>query len=197
MRVHLRQFTTFLSLTGLLWSSGCVSTWETKTGPQKSSRLGVTADLPAGWARYNPDRDIVMTRDGFLLQTIRVTRQAFGTKLPHTDRKITKGLEAQDAAQVLIDDLMADQTRRQLTVIDNRPITVAGQPGFRLEFTYRSPEGVTMHEVLYVALVDDSYVIARYAAPERHYFEMSNASFEQVVASLKITGPAPPLEKKN
>lgn len=50
---------------------------------------------------------------------------------------------------------------------------------------------MTIHETAYVALVDDSYVIARYTAPNRHYHELHQGAFEQVVQSVKIA-PLPP-----
>lgn len=199
MRIQLRRHhrTCLLIVTSACALSGCLTVWNTTAGPQKSSTLAVTADLPEGWARLNPDRDLAMTRDGFLLQSIRVTRDVYGAKLENTDRTLAKGMDGHDAAQVLLDSFSADQSRHQLTVVDNRPATVAGREGLRLEITYRTAEGLTMHEIIYVALIDDSYVTAVYSAPERHYFERMSGDFEKVVASLKIDGPAPRGLKKS
>jgi hypothetical protein len=166
--------------------AGCVSTWNTTVGPQRAEKIGVSAALPAGWARFNPDPGLVLTKDGLLLQTVRVSRDKYGTKLVNTDRTIAGGTEAQEAAQVMIDAMTADQTRHHLTVIDNRPATVGGHPGFRYEVTYRTVDGLTMHETIYVALTADSYVVVRYTAPDRHYHERNAGEFERIVASLQI-----------
>jgi hypothetical protein len=127
-----------------------------------------------------------MTRDGLLLQTVAVTRTDFDAKISNTDRKIEAGMEPHEAAQILIDALRADLNRHHLEVLDNQPATVGGHPGFRLEITYKTAEGLTLHETIYVALTEDSYVTARYTAPHRYYHERDANVFEQIVASLQI-----------
>lgn len=184
-----------LSCSTLLIVSGCMTVWNTTVGPQQARRLGLTAVLPAGWARFNPDRDLLMTRDGFLLQSIHVTRARYGSELPHTERTLTPGIEPQEAAQILLDSLGADLARHQLAVLENRPETIAGQPGFRCEVKFRTEEKLTMREAYSVVMEPESYIIVRYAAPERHYFENTRADYEAVLASLQIVGPPPPLEK--
>jgi hypothetical protein len=166
--------------------SGCTSIWVTTPGPQSSAKIGVSADLPAGWARYTPGQGLMFTKDGALLQSIVVTRDKYDTKLENTDRKLTKGMEPQEAAQTLLDGMAADQGRHHLQVVDNRPATVGGLPGFRLEVTYKTAEGLTMHETLYVALTGDSYVVVKFTAPHRYFQERHAGEFEKVVASLKI-----------
>jgi len=190
--IHTRLALTLGLATLLL--AGCATvepTWVTDSAtPQTAKKLGVTANIPPGWARFTPDPDLVMTKDGFLLQTIRVTRRDYGTKIENTDRTITRGMEDQDAAQILLDAFAADQTRHNLQIVSNTPATIDGHAGFRIEVTYKTPEGLTIHETAYVALVDDSYVIARYTAPHRHYHELHSLDFERVVEGLKI-GPKP------
>jgi hypothetical protein len=170
--------------------TGCVTaTWTTEPGPQHVEKLGVTADLPDGWSRFNPDPDLVMTKDGILLQKIWVTRSKYGTKLPKTEQTIAKDTDAQEAAQIMIDVMSADQTRQHVTVVDNRPATVGGYPGYRLEVTYQTADGLTIRETAYVALTGDSYVLVRYSAPNRVYHERDLNAFERVVQSLKIDEP--------
>ncbi|MBE2213083.1 MAG: hypothetical protein IAE82_04360 [Opitutaceae bacterium] len=182
-----------LGLAALLLA-GCATvepTWVTDSAtPQTAKKIGVTASVPEGWARFTPDKDLVMTKDGFLLQTIRITRRDYGSKIENTDRTITQGMEDQEAAQLLLDAFAADQSRHNLQIVSNTPATIDGRPGFRIEVTYKTPEGLTIHETAYVALVDDSYVIARYTAPDRHYHEMHSGAFEKVVEGMKI-GPMP------
>ena len=183
--VRLRLLTAALPVLVLL--AGCTApTWVTEQKPQTAAKIAVTADIPPGWARYSPEKDLVMTRDGFLLQTIRVSRAAYGSKIEHTSRTITRGLDGQEAAQILLDAFAADQTKRALTIVDNRPVMIDGHPGFRIEIAYRTAEGMTVRETLCVALVEDSYVVARYTAPDRHYHELHAGAFEHVVQSLKI-----------
>ncbi len=181
------KLTSSLALLALLSASGCAGPiWVTEQKPQTASKIGVTASLPVGWARYSPDRDLVMTRDGFLLETIRVTRSAYGSKLDHTDRTVSKGMDEQEAAQILIDAYSADQSRHNLTVVENRPITLDDRPAFRLEITFKTPEGLTVRETICVALADDSYVVARFTAPDRHYHELHKSAFEEVLRTVEI-----------
>lgn len=186
MRIAAIRFSVLLIAVVAAAFAGCVTTWTATPGPQRASRIAVTADLPPGWVRYNPEPGLVMTRDGLLLQTVRVTRDAYGTKLPNTERTISNDAEPYEAAQIMIDALQADRSRQHLRVLDNRPATVGGHPGFRIEYTYRTADGLTLHETVYVALTEDSYVTIRYTAPHRYYHERDAGTFEQVVASLKI-----------
>jgi len=184
MRTH--RFVTRLALIASAALTGCVSTWTATPGPQRADKIGVTAELPAGWSRFNPDAGLVMTRDGMLLQSVVVARDKYETKIANTERKISANTEAIEAAQILIDAMKADQSKHHLELLDNQPATVAGHPGFRLEVTYKTGDGLTLHETIYVALTEDSYVIVRYTAPNRYYHERDAGAFEQIVASLQI-----------
>lgn len=167
--------------------AGCATPpWSTIPGPQRAAKIAVTADLPAGWARFNPDAGLLLTKDGPLLQSVQMRRHKYGAKLENTDRTIERNAEPLEAAQLLLDAMMADQSKHQLAVLDNRPAVVSGYPGFRLEVTYKSTDGLTMHETTYVALTAESYVIIRFQAPERHYHERDAGEFERIVASVKI-----------
>ena len=166
--------------------TGCESIWEPATGNYHSNKIGVSADLPEGWARYTPERDVVLTRDGFLLQSVRISREEYGAGFPNTTRTIEKDMLPQEAAQVLIDSMSADTELHRLEVADNQPAEVDGNPGFRVEVTYSTADGPTMRETVYGALTPDSYILARYRAPDRYYHERTANDFEATVASLDI-----------
>lgn len=184
-----------LILSGAILLVGCESIWEPTAGNYHSNKIGVSADLPEGWARYTPERDVVLTRDGFLLQSMRISRDDYGTEIPNTTRTIEKDMLPQEAAQVLIDSMSTDTDRHRLEVTDNQPAEVDGNPGFRVEVTYSTAEGPTMRETVYGVLTPDSYVLARYRAPDRYYHERTANDFEATVASLDIE-PEETKEKK-
>ncbi len=180
-----------LALGALVFTACASPVWVADGRPQTAPKIGVTSDLPEGWSRFTRDRDLIYTRDGLLLQSIRISRVAYETKVPGSDRTITRGMEPLEASQVVVDALQADTDKHQLRILDTRPATVDGREGHRLEFSFRTPDGLTIHEVRYVVFLEDSYVVAVFTAPERHYFEQHAGTFERVVESLRIA-PDPP-----
>jgi len=166
--------------------AACESTWVPTSGNYHSNKIGVSADLPDGWARYTPERDVMLTRDGFLLQSMRISREEYGSEIPNTTRKIEKDMLPQEAAQLLIDSMAANTDLHRLEVTDNQPAEVDGNQGFRVEVTYSTADGPTMRETIYGALTPDSYVLAHYRAPDRYYHERTANDFEATVASLDI-----------
>ena len=74
-------------------------------------------DLPPDWMMMNFVEDgLVATRDGFNLQAVKVRKIKFGEDLPHTKKKVSKGMAPQELAEVLLDDLRSDGTANALKV---------------------------------------------------------------------------------
>ena len=184
-----RNRSSFLTLTavvaGLL--AGCATpTWDATPGTHHSEKTGLTLDVPSGWSRYGNPLEIVLTRDGFLLNLIRINRTPYGEKYGDTELTLRAEISQLDASQLVVESMQADQKRRNLVLIDNQPVTVAGHPGFRVEISYRNEDNLTVHEIIYVALIPEAYLVALCRAPERHYIEAVSGDFERIVASLRV-----------
>lgn len=179
-----------IAVIGLL--AGCVEpTWTAVPGPYYAEKMGVTVDIPKGWSRLGNSDDIRLTKDGFLMNFIQISRTPYGDKYQNTELTIQPGMTELDASQIVLEAMQADQDRSNLVILDNRPATVAGSPGFRLEVTYKDADNLTVHEFLYVVLTPGSYLVAIALGPDRYYAESITGDFEKLVASIRIDPPAP------
>lgn len=181
-----------LTLAGIVLLTGCTEpTWTVMPGPHYDEEMQVTVDIPKGWSRLGNTDAIMLTKDGFLLNLIQITRTAYGEKYENTELTIQPGMTELDASQIVLEAMQADQDRSNLVILDNRPAMVAGSPGFRLEVTFKDADNLTIHEYLYVVLTPGSYLVAVARGPDRYYAEIMEGDFERIVASIELGPPAP------
>ncbi len=179
-----------LSAIGLL--AGCLApTWTAVPGPHHAEKMGVIVDIPKGWSLLGNTDEIRLTKDGFLLNFIQINRTPYGEKYGNTELTIQPEMTELDASQIVLEAMQADQDRSNLVILDNRPATVAGSPGFRLEVTFKDADDLTVHEYLYVVLTPGSYLVAIARSPDRYYAEIMAGDFEKIVASIQIDPPVP------
>lgn len=144
-------------------------------------------DLPPDWMRANGVEDgLVATRDGFNLQTIKLWKLKFDDDLAHTKKKIAKGVTAQELAEVLLDDVRSDGSVHALKVLETRPVSLAGDKGFRTTFSFKDGHGLRWKGVLCGVVVKDRPWQLSYVAPARHYFDRDLPVFDAALASLRI-----------
>jgi hypothetical protein len=150
-----------------------------RSGPQ------VQADLPAGWMRANQAKQrLLITRDGILLQSINVQRLDIDKDLARTKKKFAKGMLPQEVAEVELDEVRACPGVTHFTLLENVPTDIDGKPGFKLVYTFRTPDGLPLKRVHYGLLLDDVVYRLQYQAPVQYYFDRDLATFEQVRASV-------------
>lgn len=174
-------------------AAGCVhdeAPWRAVDGKYDSGNWfgpRISMPLPAGWMKRNFVEDgLVATRDGFNLQTISIGRVDPGKPLAHTKKKVAKGMRPDELAEVLLDDLRASGGANGLKVLDTRPITIGGRPGFRTAIAFKDDWGLRMKAVLCGTIVEDRAFRITYLAPARHYFEQDLATFDAAVAGIVI-----------
>ena len=156
-------------------------------GSFRMDSQGYEANLPAGWRRATAVSDsLLLTRDGVSLQYIRIERVAVGDELTHTKKKFAKRMSAQGVAEVELDEVRSDQGMRNVELAENVPWQVAGLPGFKLIYTFKTENGLRLKRVHYGVLVRDRVYRVQYQAPARYYFEKDLATFERVRESLRL-----------
>jgi len=163
-------------------------------GQHRADKIALSANVPEGWSRWRSDSDITLTKDGMLLQMVRINRTAYGAPYENSGLTIQPGMSPLDASQIIVEDMQANQELRKLDMIDNRPATVADHLGLRIECTYKNEDNLKVREIIYVGLTPDSYVVARCRAPDRHYMEMISGDFERIVDSIELDPPEPESE---
>lgn len=150
--------------------------------------------VPAGWMRRNAtDRELlVVTRDGTALQRIVVRATELGKPmgLGESNRQVTAGLSAQELAELAIDDLRS-RAGDDVRILENAPATLSGRAGFRLVASVRPAKGLARRVALYGVSAGPRFYSLLYVAPERHYFGLDLATFEDMARSFRLTAPPP------
>lgn len=113
----------------------------------------IWADWPSEWMTFRPaERDeeadkegmlLLLSKDGFNLQTITLTKHALEKEFKHTQKKLTNGMLPQEVAEVVLDNVRANPQVVDLQIVQSGPAMVAGTPGFTLTYTYREKSGLT------------------------------------------------------
>ena len=169
---------------------GCVSLpWQPTAGLYSSPAENFAVELPQGWMRLNSNEDLLITRDGILLQHVSVERAAVDRPLKSTKKTLTRGMQPQAVAEVIIDNFMSSERMLDVKVVENRPFPVAQYRGFRLVYTHRDKNGLRFKSVLHGFLAGDVLYAIRYTAAERYYFAKDLPTFEQVLASFRLIRP--------
>jgi hypothetical protein len=169
---------------------GCVSVpWQPTAGLYSSPAENFSVELPRGWMRLNSNEDLLITRDGVLLQLVSVERAAVDQPLKSTKKTLTRGMQPQAIAEVIVDNFMSSESMLDVKVQENRPVQVAQHRGFRLVYTHRDKNGLRFKSVLHGFLAGDVFYAIRYTAAERYYFAKDLPTFEQVLASFRLIRP--------
>lgn len=151
-------------------------------GAGASASAGGTAETFEG---------IVLTRDGLLLQQIRVQRVAADKDLKFTKRKFDVKLPPNEVAEIELDDHRSNPNVFNLAVEENVPATVNGRLGFRLVYTWTTKDGYRLKRMHY-GFVEGKWVYRLiYQAAARHYFDRDLPVFERLRESFRLlTKPA-------
>ena len=177
-----------LMLLLLLAAVGGCAPWVLVDGKYRMESQSFEANLPTGWRRANFVQDaLLITRDGVILQQIKLERVAVGEDLKHTKKKFAKGMLPQDVAEVELDEVRSDQAVRNFALVENIPFQVAGFPGFRLVYIFRTEDGLRLKRVHYGVLLRGWVYRIEYQATARYYFDKDLATFERVRDSFNIT----------
>lgn len=148
-----------------------------------------TVELPAGWIRqYTPDKNVVVSRDGFLLETLAVVRCLLKQAFQRTKKDVSETMLFSELAELEIAEIKArDEQTAALTVLENEPAVVSGKEGFRVRVAYRNPRGLEFHEEVHGVVDKSGLYLLVYRAPRLHYFDKYYRDFQKTVESFRIT----------
>lgn len=165
---------------------GCAP-WMKVGGGYKNSHDKYSVDLPQGWMKLNTDKYVFVTRDGALLQNIMIERVDLEAPLKNTKKKLTKNMLPLEASEAIIDDMSSDKAVLNLAVLENIPVTIGSNPGFKILFTYKNKDGLKF-KCLYCGFLFDNWLYnIRYTAAERYYFQKDVGVFEELLNSFKLS----------
>jgi hypothetical protein len=152
----------------------------------RSTGLALRVMLPKDWMRYNGGGRIILTKDGVTLNRIIVEKLRFSDKFEYTKRKFTEDMAPLDLAEVELDNLKSNSTISQLTILDNKPASIADHQAYRLEYTYETANGLKMHGQTCGFIDHDVVYHLVFEATEQYYYPKTVHDFEQLVQSLHV-----------
>jgi hypothetical protein len=177
-------------LAGWLLLGGCVTLpWHPVDGRYASEAENFSVELPKGWMRLNTDQDLLITRDGLLLQHVLIERAHVDRPLKHTKKVLTRGMPPQALAEVILDNLASSEQTLDVKVQENRPAQIGPHRGFKLVYAHRDKNGLRFKSVQHGFIVGDVFYGIRYTAAERYYFAKDLPTFELLLASFTLIRP--------
>ena len=178
--------------------SGCVGR-QAKLAPVGAHEVlstdQIEAEWPVEWMTLRPAENdenankdgilLLLSRDGFTIQTMLLTKRPVEAEFKHTRKKLSAGMLPQEAAEVVLDNVRDNPDAVDLKIVENAPATLLGAPGFKLHFTYRGTSGLQRQSVLYGCLDKGMLVTLSLDAPKRHYFTKDLPALEKVKETLR------------
>ena len=170
--------TRWLGILAALAFAGCapVRPYRSAAGAQVYSP-GFALELPSGWVRNEAETGVTATRDGDVLQMVRVLPwreplAGMATALPS------------ERAELLMARIVADEPTA--TILEAAPATLSGLPGARVTYRRTDAGGVSRTTVYVVVAGREGTWDLIYTAASRHYFERDLPTFERALASFRI-----------
>jgi hypothetical protein len=147
-----------------------------------------TVDLPVGWIRhFAQDGTLLVSKDGFALQTIGVTRRKPDAAFPKTKKSASESLLPSELAELQIAEMKTEtEQMAALKVLENEPAIVSGKEAFRVRTTYLTQRGLEIQRVTYGVADKSGYYRIEYVSPKLHYFDRTYPDFEKSLASFRI-----------
>ena len=148
-------------------------------------------DIPAGWQKHTTNKFFLIYRKDPLRQYILAQERPLGQPFKFSKKSLTAGMQSQEVATVVIDELRSDKELLNLVVVENSPITIKGNDGCRILFTYGLGDGSNYKTLYYGFIKGDSYVSLRLNVAANRDFDRNIPAFNEVVDSIRflVAGP--------
>lgn len=176
-----------VALTLILTLAACAMWQRVDQARTEAPDKSYTVDLPLGWVRFLQDETgLTVTRDGFALNRIVVKRRDLDKAFPALKRPARADMLPSELAELQIAEAKTEAKDTVLSVRENAPALVSGQPGYRLRLQHKNERGLLFDRVIYGLVTPRGYFTLSFSAPALHYSARDLPSFEQLVASFRL-----------
>jgi len=162
---------------------------EVEPGPYELPGGRCDIELPAGWRHERTNDCVTVVRDHDLLSQLMVYARLRGRGFPRTGKEAREDMEPAEMAERALEetrDLARNEGIREVLVLENRSIEVAGRPAFLLHLRIENSSGLP-HDHLQAGFVDgDRFYWIWYRAPRLHYFERDRGAFDRAVETIRL-----------
>lgn len=188
MTIIMRRFACF----GLvLLLAGCANPL-IKPGAQSID--GLALNTPVSWTDYGMRGQRLWTRDGVLLNALRIYtdiqpgEHVFRARERNSKKdegaRFRSGLSAIEIQEVILEALRANGLAN-VNADELRPTTLAGRSGFRFRLSFDSSDGLHYRGLVLGEGEDGSLSYLIYTAPAEHYYEQIVGAVEAIFTSLR------------
>lgn len=168
--------------------AGCAM-WTQLTPPDyRDKKYLFSTVVPGNWMRFNAGRYFVITKDGVVLNYVRVYRQKFEAELEFTKKVFRADMTPQDLAEVEMDEIVSDPNVGAFKMIKNVPAAIGGHEAFRLEYEYTAQGGLKKQGIACGFKSGNWMYRIRFEAAQQHYYAESAGHFERFVEKFQILG---------
>lgn len=176
--------------------AGCAALTAVEPGPLKTD-AGFSVDLQNAWTRFPVGagglvKGTVITRHGLPLNRIDMVTVAPGGALVSANKTAQVPRFRADQGDIeLVELVTATLTRlgfANVSARNVRPAKFVGAAGLRFEVTGAYESGLRLRGDVALAKVDGKLHVMWLIAPEIHYFDASNAEFDAMVTSSRLSG---------
>ncbi|MEJ2474557.1 MAG: hypothetical protein P8Y74_11805 [Desulfobacterales bacterium] len=159
------------------------------TTPSSPSHFEVA--IPAGWQKHTTKKFFLIYKVDPLRQYILAQERPLDKPFKFSKKRLTAGMQSQEVATVVIDELKSDKQLLNLVVIESASATIKGNDGCRILFTYGLGDGSHYKTLYYGFIRDASYVSLRLNVAADKDFDRDLQAFNEVVDSIRflVAGP--------
>lgn len=170
-----------------LFLAGCATIIYIEQNNSSWKRGYFEAELPINWIKYtSPFHELFLSKDGFLLQSISLSKTKTNKELPATKRKIIEGMLLQEISELVIDEMNLSQKYKNLKIISNIPTELGDIDAFKIEYSFNNDRLVKYQVIMYGFLYKRRYFEVEYLAIKQHYWDKSLKDFEKFVESFRL-----------
>jgi hypothetical protein len=155
--------------------------------------LSFQVAVPEGWKRIHTDESMLfITKEGGYKQFVLIAERPLSQPFRFSQRRMHAGTMPEEAAEIIVQELLSDTHIRNVTLLENAPARIDGRQGFRLRFVYTDADGF-LFKTLYFGFIDGAtFYNIRFAATQEEIYQKDLATFEKVFASFKLLSAKAP-----
>jgi hypothetical protein len=169
--------------------AGCVASplWVHQPGRFEAPTRSFAVNVPDQWLRFDTEEYTLLSKDGPYLQYIYIQERLVSWPFKFTGKRMQSSMLPLEAAEVVIDEIRSDPAVKKFRLEENKPITIDGNKGFQLVYTYQDQSGYWLRTVYCGFVRADIFYNLRYTAAKRYYFKKDYSTFKKVLASFTQT----------
>lgn len=180
-----RKFNRVLLVTLLV--SGCSMYDRVSPGFHRNHFQRFSYDITSeNWMSNPYSSGFLMSKDGYDINYIYVSREKLNTDLGLTRQRFLEGMEPVELSDVDKDRIRSNGATANFSVQKDEPVKIDGHRGYRMEYAYTTFQGLDVRGIRCGFIHDRWMYLIVYEGLKEHYFEKNRADFEEFLSSFKV-----------